>query len=818
MNASHRWLLDLAPELVNETPEALAERLTALGFPVESLQHLAGGAKGVVVARVISVRQHPNADRLRVCEVDSGSGLVQVVCGAPNVEAGGWYPLAPVGALLPGGLEIRKAKLRGELSEGMLCSESELGLGRGKEGLMTLQLDPDSPHARPGTPLIDALGLDDTRLEVEVTSNRPDLLSHRGIARELVAGGEEVLRTPGQEPLELAAFDAAPGSSEAEGGEGGVTLRIEAGDLCPRYLGVVVDGVEVAPSPSWVQDRLRAVGARPINNVVDATNLVLLEWGQPLHAFDLDRIRGGEIRVRRARQAERLRTLDGIDRPLAPEMLVIADAEGPMAVAGVMGGADSEVTEATQRVFLECALFTPGPIRATRKALGLSTDASYRFERGVDPEGLLKALQHCLSIILETAGGRVRSPALDVAVVRPTPVQIPLRLSRIERVLGLSFTEAQVRELLTPLGFKIGPLEETEASGAVLPVRVPGWRFWDVKREVDLVEEVARRHGYDNFPDTLSPWRAGTVPDHPLYALEERLRTLLEARGMLEGQTPAFAPEGEGEVEVLNPLSAEERWLRSTLLPGLLRRLSYNLARGNRDVRLYELGTVFHRAREAGDLPQEATRLALVLHGARAPHHFSGASGEVDLWELRGILEGVVIALNPAFQVVPAGDTLEPSSPLNPGATFRVVAADGSTVGWGGEVKASALDLPPWAGSVFALEVTLPESPQPSPTPRWAPLPTHPGVERDLALLVPEVLPVGEVLEVISAAGGSDFQEASIFDVYQGKGVPEGMRSVAVRLRFRGEGRSLTDGEVDEAVGKVISALHSKLQVGVRGG
>ncbi len=842
MNVSLRWLHALAPDLREVSPEDLAHRLTHLGYPVEGIERLGEGLDDIVVARVRSVRPHPNADRLRVCEVEGGEGVVQVVCGAPNVEAGGWYPLAPVGATLPGGMTIRKAKLRGEVSEGMLCSEVELGLGRGKEGLMVLEFPAGSERARPGLPLVEALGLDDVRLDVEITSNRPDLLSHRGIAREASARGEAGLvdpPVPGHSPLHPPEVRPA-----------GARVRIEDPERCPRYLGLVIRGVKVGPSPAWMQDRLRAAGARPINNVVDATNWVLLERGQPLHAFDLARLAEGRIIVRRAREGERLRTLDGVDRALTPEMLAICDPEGVVAVAGVMGGENSEVTDQTTDLFLECALFTPGPIRATRKALGLSTDASYRFERGVDPEGLLPALLRCAGLVLATAGGTLEGPVEDAAPAEAAelrgepPRVLELRPRAVERLLGVPFEPPAIEKLLLPLGFEVEvqdtaaptatptarPGEDAQvgrgAGDPLLRVRVPGWRSWDVRREVDLIEEIARRHGYDKFPDTLAPYRPGSVPDDPRFVQEDRVRDLLVSRGFLEAQTPAFAPEGEGTVEVMNPISMEERWLRGRLLPALLRRVEYNLARGNRQVRLFEIGTVFGDPPEAGALPREETRLALVLHGERAPHHWTGHPGPVDAWEVKGLLEALGHLLLPgeAVRVVPPGAS--DMSPPNSGGFSDpdvfprplLLRAGETPLGAGGAVDPRLLDLPRWAGPVWALELTLPHGVASPPVPRFAPLPTHPGVERDLALLVPHALPAARVVEGVEAMGGSLLREVGVFDLYMGKGVPEGHRSLAIRLRFQAPDRSLTDSEVDGTLETVLTHLDETLGVRVRGG
>ena len=809
MKVSWRWLRSMAPG-IEDTPEQLAERLAARGFPVEEIRSLAEGLADIRVGRVLSVRPHPNADRLRVCVVEGGDGPVQVVCGAPNVEAGGLYPFAPVGASLPGGMTIGKAKLRGEVSQGMLCSERELGLGTGTEGLMVLD-----GELEPGRPLMEALGLDDTQLDVEVTSNRPDMLAHEGVARELAPAGHAGLHLPdipGEEAALTRALDGlAFVSDAAEVSAGGVTVRIEAPDRCARYLGLVVRGVRVGPSPDWLQARLRAAGARPINNVVDATNYVLLETGQPLHAFDLSRLKDQAVVVRKARAGEALRTLDGVERALDPSTLVICDASDPVAVAGVMGGANSEVTESTTDLLLECALFTPGPIRATRKSLGVSTDASYRFERGVDPEGLVRALLRTVRIILATAGGGVSGPILDV---HPGPFErsrIRLRSERVASLLGVAFADSAIRDLLEPLGFVL-----EEAVGGWV-VEVPGFRSWDVRREVDLIEEVARTHGFDAFPDDMGPFRPSSVPDHPLFALEDRLRDEMGASGLLEAQTPAFAPAGEGEVELVNPISTEERFLRATLLPGLIRRLEYNLARGNRDVRLFEIGTTFHKG-PSGELPHEETRLAAVLHGLRAPRHWHTGAEMWKIWDLKGLMERVSRRLAAeGWRVSEFRNEVDLPDHLDPCGAFRIIDGAGATVGMGGGLAASQADLPPWAGDVWVLQVTLPSIPAADLPVVYRPLPSHPGVDRDLALMVPDAIPVAQVLDMARTTGGEHLREIGVFDVYRDEGIGASIRSVAIRLRFRATDRTLTDAEVDESVGAITRTLQEELSVGFRG-
>lgn len=801
MNVSYRWLKALAPDLTL-SPQDMAELLALRGAPVEELTPLASDLEGLSVARVDAVEAHPDADLLSVCRVEAGAGPVQVVCGAPNVEVGRFYPFAPVGSTLPGGTEIGRARIRGVESQGMLCSEAELELGPDASGLMALEGD-----LVPGSSLSEALGMDDWRLDVEITANRGDLLSHAGVVRELSpreTGGPSLPPIPGGSPLELS---LSTDPEEVE--ENGVTIRIRDPELCSRYLGAVIRGVRVGPSPAWLAQRIRAAGSRPINNVVDATNYVLLELGQPLHAFDLARLKDSTIEVRRAREGESIRTLDEEDRRLKGDMLAICDAAEPVAIAGVMGGEGSEVSEETTDILLECALFEPGSIRSTRTALGMSTDASYRFERGVDPQQMELAVRRAGEIILATAGGRAEGKVLDVCPRPWKGLTVLLRPSRVPVLLGISLTPKEIGEMLSPLGFQV-----VGSGKDRLDVSVPGFRSYDVLREVDLLEEVARTYGYDRFPDDLKPFRPGTVPDHPLFRLEDELRDLMVGRGFLEAQNQAFAPKGEGEVALTNPISAQEGFLRTALLPGLLRRVEHNFARGRRDVRLFELGTVFFSL-DTGELPREETHLGLVMTGSSEPLHWSGSAAETDLWDLKGLLS----ALIPGCRLF--GATLREGAPeegnLVSGEGFTVVDAQGETLGHGGRIRDGVVDAPAWAGPVWAAELTLPAVPEERPVPVFEPLPTFPGVDRDLALLLSISLPGGQVEEVIREAGGPYLVEVQVFDLYQGKGVPEGYRSVAFRLRFQSRERTLTDEDVERAVGSVTDRLREELGVERRG-
>lgn len=858
MNVSYRWLQAIAPGL-DLDPEGVADRLAMRGAPVEGCRALGEGLGDVLVGRVEAVHPHPNADRLTLCDVVSGAGAetVPVVCGAPNVRTGHLYPYVPPGGTLPDGTEIRRAKIRGVESLGMLCSERELGLGSDASGLMELD-----GGGEPGQRLVEALGLEDVLLEVEVTANRPDLLSHWGVGREVAPNGETGLRLPdvpgGDGALadgpELRTDPTEAAHEREQGAQGGMDparIRIDEPDLCLRYLGAVVRGVRVGPSPDWLAARLRAVGARPVNNVVDATNYVLYELGQPLHAFDLGTLREGRIVVRKAADGEAIRTLDGEDRTLSGEMLAICDAERPVAVAGVIGGEETEVTSETTDLLLECALFEPTSIRSTRQALGLSTDSSYRFERGVDPEGMERALRRALAIILATAGGRVEGPVLDTC---PRPFQapeVPLRPGRVRQVLGVEMEPARVRSYLEPLGFQ--PREAAREAGdgeGTVPFRVPGHRSYDVSREIDLVEEVARVHGYDRFPEALERFRPGDLPDHGLFLLEDALRDRLVELGLLEARTPAFARAAQGEVELPNPVSREESHLRAALLPGLVERVERNFARGVRDVRLFEVGSTFRRpsgdqSGKEPERPPEDTRVAAVLSGRRNPPHWSTEDEALDLWDLKGLLEAVA-----AFAAAPeegphglegdggpgqgdgaaraggGGFRIRPGLPeeawlvasgLSPAEAFTVEDADGRVLGMGGRLRDDSVEIPPWGDPVYGLEVKLPSQPAPLPHPVARPLPAYPAVGRDLAVLVSDELPAEEVLGVIRDRGGDRLEEVRVFDVYRGGQVPEGFRSVALRLRFRSPERTLTDAEVDERMDGVVKALTEELRVEIRG-
>ncbi len=578
----------------------------------------------------------------------------------------------------------------------------------------------------------------------------------------------------------------------------GVEVRLEDPEGAPRYMIAVIRGVKVGPSPAWLAHRLTSLGHRPINNVVDATNYILFEINQPLHAFDLAQLRGPAVVVRRAKPSERIVTLDGVERKLTAEMTAICDAERPTIVAGVMGSADSEVSATTTDVVLECAYFQPTRVRRTRRALGLSSESSYRFERGIDLLAMPDALGRAIDLIRAVAGGEVREAPLDLWPP-PGPQQprsVFLRPERVAHLLGVPIARAEVERLLSAVGFVAAPKDQR------LAVQVPGWRP-DVTREVDLIEEVARLRGYQTFPDELRPYRPGTVPDAPSELTLSRIRERLARSGLLEAKTLSLGPADDPEaIAVQNPLSKEETHLRTRLLPGLTRRVEHNWRLGERDIRLFEVGTVFRRGK--GALPDEQLWLGVVLTGARRPSHWSDGGGakvpDMDIWDLKRHFE---LAVGLAFPVTRAA-----VEALKDGVGWQAVAPDGSVVGWAGSLEADAAK---WAAPLYGLEVRITVAPP--QIVRYEPVPTHPAVARDISLVVPGGVTAAAIEAVLRKAGGALLTRPQVLDEYRGAGLPAGTRGVTWRCTFRDPARTLTEKEVDALLGTMLSALEGELDV-----
>ncbi len=812
MNVSHEWLQAFVPHGLGA--ERIRDLLTAHVATVEGFERMRADLAPFVVGRVVESERIPET-KLSFNKVDDGSGqLLDVVCGAPNVTVGARYPFARTGTLMPAGITIEKRKIRGFTSNGMLCSARELGLGDEHDGILELDTE-----AAPGTALLAVLPLGDVRLVLDVLPNRPDLLSHLGVAREVSAVTGVPIKDAAAAMLPAGTTAVSLGTpvrGAERAASGGATVRLVDADGCPQYLGAVVRGIRVGPSPAWLSERVEAAGVRSINNVVDVTNYVLHGLGQPMHAFDLGTLVDATVVIRRARDGEKLVTLDGVERALTPEMTMIADATQSIAVAGVMGGRASEVTDATTDVLLEVAYFDPQRTRRTRRALGLSTDASYRFERGIDPAIGQTALQVAVSLLVAVAGGRLDGAMIAVGTAPTVRPIVWLRSARVAAVLGAAVDDADIERYLEHVGFVL----EGKGEG-VWTVESPSWRY-DVSHEVDLIEEVARLHGFDALPDTIEAYRPTTVPDHPLYLTSRRVRDALVAAGCAEVRpVPFVRGDDASHWRVANPLAEDEPHLRTSVLESLAPRAEYNLSRMQRDVRIFEVGSVF-TGKGAGPLAEEV-RVGVLLMGGRAPRHFATAttSADLDAWDAKGLAERVGRAAFPGepVAIVPGEEPL-----------LWHIAVHG--VG-AGSVRRLALDAPVWAAPVFGIELTLGSLPMapvapagtsahggtrpvdrpPAAPVRFSPLPTTPAAEFDLALLVPDGLPAGDVEQVLRTSGGDTLERLVLFDEFRGAGVPEGMRSLAWRLTFRHPDRTLREKEIDGRRSQLIKSLENQLGV-----
>lgn len=789
MKISSNWLREHLDYGLDAS--ALSEALLRLGFEVSGVERRGPAFSGVVVARVVSREKHPNADKLSVCVVDDGTGTRNVVCGAPNVAAGQLVAFARVGAALPGGHKIGKAKLRGVESQGMICSREELGLPKDGDGIWVLG---GAPAA--GCDVRTLVGPPDDMLDVEVTPNRPDCLSHRGLARELAVALGKPLKPLPPEPREPAAGPAP-------------SVSIEDPDACWSYGARLIEGVRVAESPDWLKARLESIGLRPVNNVVDVTNFALHDVGQPLHAFDADRLAGGRLAVRRSKAGEPFRALDHKTHALPAGLLVIADAERPVALAGVMGGEDSAVTGATARVVLEGAYFGPAEVRRSSQATRLRSDSSYRFERGADPEAARWAAARAAALIVELAGGRLASRA-ETSPRAPRPPTIKASAARLNAILGTSLPEAEILRVLGPIAAGLSG----DASGfAFVP---PSWRH-DLATPNDLAEEAARLLGYDKIPARL-PRRAATVMGMtPVARTSRLLRARARALGLSEAYNYDLLSEkalaaarlpSDALPRVSNPLSEDWAVLRPSLLPGLLKNARYNLARGADAVRLFELGKTY--ATGASGV-REGWRAAAVLLGpvldarwqpARAPRAgFHDAKAVVEEW-----LAGEEIHWVPLADP-PAGRT--PSDPLfHPVNAARAVVGDTpvATAGWLHPRVARAHDLEREGAVLTDLDLEWLAG-RTRPRPRLKPIPSQPVSRRDLALVVDKALAYEHVLRTIRGARVAELRDALLFDVYEGPGIPAGKKSLAVRLTFGRDDRALTDVEISGFVSAIVTAL-----------
>lgn len=785
------------------TPEELADRLTMAGLEVEGIEYRGKGLENIIVAEILGMRPHPDATKLSLCDVSDGEKTYNIVCGANNMKPGDKVALAKIGTELPPGpkfpegMTIKKAKIRGEVSEGMLCAENEIGLGEESDGIMILP-----STSKLGARLIDELELSDVIFEINVTPNRPDCLSVVGIAREIAA----ILGTG----LNYPDFSVTESDEDINKLAG---VELLDSQKCPRYSCRVIRNVGIGPSPAWLRTRLESSGIRSINNVVDVTNYVLLELGQPLHAFDYDLIEGRKIIVRAAGEGEIIKTLDGIERKLTPDDLLICDSKRPVALAGVMGGSNTEVSESTKNILLESAYFDPSTVRKTSRKTGLKSESSYRFERGVDPNGVTRALDRAAALIAELSGGQVAKGRIDEYPARIEPALVGLSLTRVNSILGTGIDTEEVMRITEGLGF-----EKAAESDGRITFRIPTWRV-DVTREIDVIEEVARLHGYGSVPVTLPPVIMKSEAMDPAKKVERRFREIFITGGFSEAINFSFEDYellslfGKSEaLRILNPLSSDGAVMRTSLLPGLIRNAALNLNRQEQDVRLFEIGKIFIPGGESG-LPVEITKLAAAATGRRQPELWD--KEEFDFYDFKSLLDKGLEALS-LSGAVKFRRTAEIGF-LHPGKS-AVLSAGGEDCGFIGELHPDLSERLGISKRLYIAELDLDALTRQFRKIRKAftPLPRFPSVRRDIALIVDEETPASSILDEIGRLDSKLIEDAEVFDVFTGGPVEKGKKSIAVSLQLRAQDKTLTEDEINKVQDKTIKKLRLALGADLR--
>lgn len=804
MLVSYRWLQEYV-DLSGISASELADKITKSGIEVDGVEKKSEGLKGVVIGHVLECERHPNADKLNKCLVDIGEEEpVQIICGAPNVAKGQKVAVAKVGAVLPGNFKIKKAKLRGEVSHGMICSLQELGIEAklvAKEfatGIFNFPQD-----AQVGDDALSALGLDDEILELDLTPNRADAQSMLGVAYEVAAILNREVKLPTIEKEEA-----------AEKAADYISVKVEAEEDSPFYMAKIVKDVKIGPSPLWMQTRLMNAGIRPHNNVVDITNYVLLEYGQPLHAFDYDRFGSKEILVRRAKEGEKITTLDETERTLTPEHLVITNGKEPVALAGVMGGADSEVREDTTNIIIEAAYFNSAVVRKASKDHGLRSEASARFEKGVDPERVRAAGERAAQLMALYAGGTVLDGTAEYNQLNIEPAVVSITLDKINAAIGTTISAEEVKDILARLGF------EVKTEGEEFIITVPT-RRGDISIEADIVEEVARLYGYDKIPSTL-PKGTPTLGALTDYQQKRRLaRRTLEGAGLYQAITYSltseekagqFALEKREAVKLAMPMSEERSHLRMSIVPQLLEAVKYNNARQIDSVALYEIGSVFLK-QENEQLPDEREHIAAAVTGLWEASLWQGEKKAVDFFVLKGVLESLFEALGMQDQIQYRQAVLEH---MHPGRTAEVLL-NGDVIGFIGQVHPALqkeLDLK----DTYVFELSFNQLAEAAVAPiSYQSIPRFPSITRDIALVVDKEKAAGELEAIIKKAGGELLKEVHVFDLYEGEHLEAGKKSLAFSLKYFDPERTLTDEEVTTAHEKVLKAVHDEAGAVLRG-
>lgn len=799
MKISYNWL----KEFINLelTPKETAEKLTLIGLEVEEVVSVGNSREGVIIGEILEVSEHTNADRLVLCQVDLGDETVQIVCGADNVAAGQKVPVATVGSTLEmengESLTIKKAKLRGEESSGMICSEKELGFSDDHSGIMVL-----NTSLSPGTPLREAVKMpQDHIIEIEITPNRPDATSHVGVARDLAAALNLELNKPYQEE-----FKSLRPLEE-------VDIKIESPEKCHRYVGKMVKDIEVKESPAWLKNRLQALDIRPVNNVVDVTNYVLLEMGQPLHAFDADTIKGNQIVVKDFDEAVDFETLDHIERTCSPGTLFICDADEPLAIAGVMGGVDSEVSNTTQNILIESAYFDPVSIRQTAKEQVLQTDASYRFERGTDPQLQRVAAERAAELIMETAGGAVVEACTDVHPVQTQPEEITLRQRFVNRLLGTDFSLQQIMDLLIGLELEVLHEEETSVTYAIPTFRP------DLTREVDLVEEVGRLYDYNNIP---SPVHSKFTSPEPITAWEKlKVKAREAAKGMQfrEIYSNSLMPEEDARllgdldqmIHTLNPISKDTTTLRPSLLYGFLKAVDYNFNRKASQVRFFEVGNVFEQSEESTYHSgiKEETHILFGIAGYKTVEHWKTEPDQFDVFDLKGPVENFLQQLG-IFSVLK-------TSVSDDGVLFY--HHNKHQVGRLFRVSPDLLDHYDIQQPALAAELSLSEILRVQDQidqKVYQPVSKFPSFEYDFAVIVDASVRAGTLLKTIQQTAGASLKDLQVFDVFEGESLGEHKKSIAFRLSFLDKNKTLTIKDVQPIINKIVKVLEKKYSAKLR--